>query len=459
MADNHNVAVRVSIREGMDEPIPPSHSFDSDPAVLEIHQAMAEVRTAFDALESALARLGQTRVPSPVTELPAAPSRGSARASRSPSIVGEVEAGSEAGPAEATLEANEVSSPEIEQEAPEASLASSEGEAEADGKASALVAAEPEATGADEVSSESEGVEPSSGVEEEQAVATAEADSPPTDEDEAPEAVEEVRPRLAEQPLSAAWSQWSTPDLVRDGAWPSPTQSSEAQEATAAPAEAEAAETPESLEGGPEPEDADVREQVRRAVEQLKAELGSSLSAYELGVQAEDAASPEDDAWDEPQGSSQILAALADDSQTDDVREQVRQAVLKARAELRSGLAHGEQGDALDADQAAKSRLPHFESLPDELLFAPASLIIDDPEGRVELVRVYRTLARLDCAATANLANYSSHSVTVQMEERNLPAEQEIASAIQYAFERECTVDVTGNRATIRLSGGKMQAA
>jgi hypothetical protein len=63
----------------------------------------------------------------------------------------------------------------------------------------------------------------------------------------------------------------------------------------------------------------------------------------------------------------------------------------------------------------------------------------------VELVRVYRTLARLDKASNATLANYSTHSVTVQLEDRKLPTEQEIADAVRFAFDRDCTVDLDVN--------------
>jgi hypothetical protein len=143
-----------------------------------------------------------------------------------------------------------------------------------------------------------------------------------------------------------------------------------------------------------------------------------------------------------------------------DVREQVRRAVEEAKAEIESGGVKELQAHAIaDAFDPEKLRIPHHEAAFDERFLQPAILVIDDPEGRVELVRVYRTLARLEVAATANLANYSSHSVTVQLEERNVPAAQDINDAITYAFERECTVDIDGNRASIRLFGGKTKVA
>jgi hypothetical protein len=175
-------------------------------------------------------------------------------------------------------------------------------------------------------------------------------------------------------------------------------------------------------------DDEDLREQVRRTVEQLKG------------------------------GVDQLANAPADEPF--DVREQVRRAVEEAKAEMESGGVQELQAHAIaDAFDPEKLRIPHYEAVLDERFLQPAILVIDDPEGRVELVRVYRTLARLEVAATANLANYSSHSVTVQLEERKVPSEQDINDAINYAFERDCTVDIDGNRASIRLFGGKTRAA
>jgi hypothetical protein len=213
--------------------------------------------------------------------------------------------------------------------------------------------------------------------------------------------------------------------------------------------------------GGP---DEDPREQVRRAVESIRAELDAGVPYSEPAREA---------AWEAPAAEpADPGAASADEvaSEEPDPREQVRRAVEQLKAELgevpddepRLAWPSGQQ-EAAPKPEAPSGptglRAPSYGNLIDERLLQPALIVIDDPEGRVELVRVYRTLARLQCAATANLANYSSHSVTVQLEERKVPDAAEIRDAVTYAFERDCEVEVDGNRASIRLAGGRTRAA
>jgi hypothetical protein len=203
-----------------------------------------------------------------------------------------------------------------------------------------------------------------------------------------------------------------------------------------------------------------VREQVRRAVEQLKAELGAGAVLAEPDVPDDEVASIE------PAEPSVAPAAMAQGEEAevekatppldeDDVREKVRMAVMESRAELEGP----DSAETPSAMPRPEMRIPHYEALLDKSFLSPACMIIEDREGRVELVRVYRTLARLERAATANLANYSSHSVTVQMEERDLPPTEDIEDAISYAFERGCQVEIDGNRAVVRLSGSDTRAA
>src|SRR5262249_48641922 len=147
-----------------------------------------------------------------------------------------------------------------------------------------------------------------------------------------------------------------------------------APEAAKAPTAATTAATTPALPTPSSPaDDEDVREQVRRTVEQLKG------------------------------GVDQLANAPADEPF--DVREQVRRAVEEAKAEMESGGVQELQAHAIaDAFDPDNLRIPHYEAVLDERFLQPAILVIDDPEGRVELVRVYRTLARLEVAATANLA-------------------------------------------------------
>jgi hypothetical protein len=196
----------------------------------------------------------------------------------------------------------------------------------------------------------------------------------------------------------------------------------------------------------------DAREQVRRAVDRMRAEIAhAGRDAAQTAVPAESG----DDRTTEVADP-----AAAQPGPEIDIREQVRRAVEAARAEIGGADEQPTKaGSIVEAFDPERLRIPHYEPVLNERFLQPAIIVIDDPEGRVELVRVYRTLARLEVAATANLANYSSHSVTVQLEERAVPAEEQIVDAIVYAFERDCSIDVDGNRASVRLASGKTKVA
>ena len=269
----------------------------------------------------------------------------------------------------------------------------------------------------------------------------------------------------ADKDRSGSWGQWSAPPALRDGAWPIHAQVEPSKvKDFAATAERED-ETPPA----PAAEDEDVRDQVRRAVEQLKAELSAETTqsfpgvgeTADFGGSAEESPVPSAEAEDgmgQPD-SNGTGTAIAETASPEDVRERVRRAVMEAKADLEGAEAEEDAEQAPQPAATLEARIPHYEKLLDKTFLTPASIVIEDPEGRVELVRVYRTLARLEVAATANLANYSSHSVTVQMEERKLPSQEDITDAISYAFERVCTIDVDGNRANVRLESGSSRAA
>lgn len=245
-----------------------------------------------------------------------------------------------------------------------------------------------------------------------------------------------------------AWGAWSTSGAIRDGAWPSQQQ---------------VAPIGDSVSGlppaSPAAADDDAREQVRRAVQQLKAELVGDAAA-----DAVVAAGP-DELVSEPVAARQdedASAEAVEDSPGDsaDVRDRVRRAVLEARADLEYEPTDAATAPAvMSMPSPGSGKIPSFEALLDERFLAPASIVIEDPEGRVDLVRVYRALARLECAATANLANYSPHSVTAQLEGRRVPDEAEVGEAIRYAFERHCSVSVDGNRVTVVLADNESRVA
>jgi hypothetical protein len=262
----------------------------------------------------------------------------------------------------------------------------------------------------------------------------------------------QATPDPTTKPKPATPAAWSDDAPMEPAAWPYPRPSA----TPALPTSAQALDL--------SAEEVNAREQVRRAIAELRRDIeaGSDDAAQPSEAASDDAG---DDARESVRATVEHIAGVTPlaDVPADgpfDVREQVRRAVEEAKAEINaSGVGELQAKAIADAFDPEKLRIPHYEALLDERFLQPAIIVIDDPEGRVELVRVYRTLARLDVAVTANLANYSSHSVTVQLEERKLPAEQEIASAIGYAFERECTIDIDGNRASVRLFGNKTKVA
>ncbi len=292
----------------------------------------------------------------------------------------------------------------------------------------------------------------------------AEVVSPPPAWSEPPPLAEPKVSGWAEEgQRESGWSGWTSPASLREYAgWPSPPQANQAasSQATEVPPTEPAATG--RAEAGAQEED--VRDQVRRAVQQLKAEIESGAAEAEAEPVESVPTSPVTPfaLEEEPEFLAQPAAELpAAEAQEDgeDVREQVRRAVMAARAEMEVGQPAAEGGYDTPAAAPGTLAMPAHSDLLEKNFLTAASLVIEDPEGRVELVRVYRTLARLECAATANLANYSSHSVTVQMEEHNLPSEEDIADAINYAFDRDCAIDVDGNRASIRLATSGTRAA
>jgi len=187
------------------------------------------------------------------------------------------------------------------------------------------------------------------------------------------------------------------------------------------------------------------RGEVRRAVEQARAELAAGA------LEAEDAVE-EMAAVEEPP------AAEPEDPEA--AREKVRLAVEQAREDMVVGkLKLAEEPPAEEtgeppAEAPAPSppapvfRLPSAE----ERTIVPQAMVIEDSEGRVELARVYDALNRLGCASQAGLLNYTTHSVTVGLSPNlKLPAPDDIAAAVEGAFGRACNVSSEGVRVSVRL--------
>jgi hypothetical protein len=235
---------------------------------------------------------------------------------------------------------------------------------------------------------------------------------------------------------------------------------------------AEASETPAAIdEPAVDPEaEAAARDQVRRAVEQARQELGRTEMEPPAPVEA--VATPDTEATSpEP--------APVDSEAT---REEVRRAVEQARAEMAAGIlrdsdttetphaADGEQPEA-GAESAAKKTLSsRFADLmprdrpwlpePEKEFVAPgANIVVDGGETRLELVQVYELLGRVGVSDGATLLNYTPHSVTVSLSGGQMPDQEAVTRAARSIFGREPEVGLEGNKLSIRLGVRKSQAA
>ena len=90
----------------------------------------------------------------------------------------------------------------------------------------------------------------------------------------------------------------------------------------------------------------------------------------------------------------------------------------------------------------------------------PPTITIEDPEGRVELARVYNLLKHLDCAANSSLLNYSSRQVSVQLSDsKYAPDGENVGDAVREVFERENNVSVDGLNVIVKLGEDYIKAA
>ena len=147
--------------------------------------------------------------------------------------------------------------------------------------------------------------------------------------------------------------------------------------------------------------------------------------------------------------------AVEDDKE---VRDEVRRAVEAAKAEMASGWGRGEEPAAETAEKKRFS-FPNWETTHMEPS-GPPVIVIKDPEGRVELARVYEALSRVNCDENAALLNYTPHSVTVGLNVRaSVPTKEAMAEAVEKVFGRKCRVESDGVRVSVDIGGGQEEAA
>lgn len=217
----------------------------------------------------------------------------------------------------------------------------------------------------------------------------------------------------------------------------------------------------------PDDDDFDVtRDEVRRAVELMRSEIESG---YYQG--------PRDQGPLELEGQTQTydddIEVNVDPAAVEAAREEVRRAVEQARRDLARGT-HSTLGDFTTpvTDQRGDghvefrtpmptgghaplpSQLPDASHFDERKLLSP-SIVIEDMQGRVELVRVFDTLSRVNCAGQAVLLNYTPHSVTVGLGVNESPTEEELAEAVRQVFGRPCSVVSEGARLAVTLNPGR----
>jgi hypothetical protein len=241
-------------------------------------------------------------------------------------------------------------------------------------------------------------------------------------------------------------------------------------------------------------EDEATREAVRRTVEQAKGGLGFGWGSAMPGTPQDDEIRDQashsyfvEEAVDASEPRAEEPAAPVDDEEA--AREAVRQAVEQAKAEMaRAGQVPG--SEPLDDEEAAREAVRKAvmqartemattgslsEDVPEPVVVAPAFVVppphraervhpptitIEDPEGRVELARVYNLLKVLDCAANSSLLNYSSRQVSVQLSDnKHAPDGDNVGEAVRDVFERENNVSVDGLNVIVKLGDDYVNAA
>jgi hypothetical protein len=225
----------------------------------------------------------------------------------------------------------------------------------------------------------------------------------------------------------------------------------------------EAADTPKADSAPVDLEAA--REEVRRSVEAARAELAAGTLRLDApvtpmtdGIVREDAATayaPVDAGF----GVAEAHEPPAEEQDTDAVRDQVRRAVEAARAELAAGTLKRDEEEPAAAAPVEGDAAPAFSWLLERSSSQTPSIVIDDPEGTVELVLVYQALGRVGFASQAVLLDYTHHAVTIGINSLDMPNTNDLEKAVEAVFGRPARAQIEGARVTVRLMNGQAKAA
>jgi hypothetical protein len=170
---------------------------------------------------------------------------------------------------------------------------------------------------------------------------------------------------------------------------------------------------------------------------------------------------------------------VAADTETDDAtkRDEVSRAVEEIKRQMQAGgfgfdAATGESGDAAAPGEggltalalgrdgqgerpafrlAAPGSLPDWSQVPLEPA-GPPVVVIKDADGRVELASVFETLNEIGCGDGAALLNYTPHSVTVGLPaSAPVPTTGQFADAVEMVFGLASRVESVGVRITVSI--------
>jgi hypothetical protein len=233
-------------------------------------------------------------------------------------------------------------------------------------------------------------------------------------------------------------------------------------------AEMKAEAAPADAEARPAEDEESRRDDVARMVAEMRSRMSSGVEEAEAApMAAADDESRRENVADmvarmraemAAGGTSEGESAEAEQAEAtseEDVRDEVRRAVEAAKAEMAAGWVKEDK----EAGDKPKFSFPDWQTAHVEPS-GPPVIVIKDPEGRVELARVYETLSQVNCDENAALLNYTPHSVTVGLNLRaTVPSKEAMEKAIETVFGRKCRVESDGVRVSVDIGMGKEDAA
>lgn len=196
----------------------------------------------------------------------------------------------------------------------------------------------------------------------------------------------------------------------------------------------------------PEPEldDEARREEVSRAVVEMRAQLEAGDfegalrdNGFETGPEQSFGAS--------------FGSASSTEQSEEDMRAEVRRAVEATRDELAGTQATVDRSEKPAFRLAAPGSIPDWSHMQMEPS-GPPVVVMKDVDGRVELASVYETLNELGCGDGAALLNYTPHSVTVGLPiSAKVPSKEQVSEAVEKVFGLTSRVESDGVRITVSI--------